>query len=309
MILLIPRLTWPRCQMAGQQPAAIFLLIILLSAHSSLHMVDAQLDQWTDTDSYEPLGCRDRQMCCKGRDSSCVVSEFHPNSIIEDLDTNRTIRCYCDESCVTLGDCCHDLRSFCGAQDCEVTPWSDWSQCSSACGVGKMSRRRTVLQESSNGGKACPALLQTRACFNNQCEKRHEMREVAALLPGIFAHARDANETFDIRHNLRINYPKDPAEESSQEYCAHFEVTKASKRCKLEVWTSNIKEGAQVCVDCQKGAMRKKLGYRCKGQGLLNTETRWSAMLVNGCHGKWLLKERKADCHCDVNDHNAFIFV
>ncbi|OQV22143.1 putative Somatomedin-B and thrombospondin type-1 domain-containing protein [Hypsibius exemplaris] len=292
-----------------------FLIAVAVCVHVLLspQLVDGQ---WTASDQdarygdeQMPLGCEARKMCCTGRDSSCVVSEFHPNSIIEDLDTNRTIRCYCDESCLTLGDCCHDLRSFCGVSDCIVSPWGNWSHCSSACGVGKMSRRRQVLQESSNGGRVCPALLQSRACFNNDCTKRQEVREVAAILPGIFGAARGENETFDIRHNLRMNYPKDLQHESSKEYCAYFEVTKASKRCMLEVWSSQFKVGAQVCVECQKGAMRKNIGYRCKGQGLVNTDTRWSAMLVNGCHGKWQLTEKQENCHCDPNDHNSFIFV
>lgn len=89
-------------------PWTLILLVILIPACGLVSGVTGQ------SSDYEPLGCRDRQMCCAGRDSSCVVSEFHPNSIIEDLDTNKTIRCYCDESCLTLGDCCHDLRSYCG---------------------------------------------------------------------------------------------------------------------------------------------------------------------------------------------------
>lgn len=107
-------------------------------------------------------------------------------------------------------------------------------------------------------------------------------------------------------------------------------MTKATKRCELETWSSIFKDGGRLCVDCQKSAMRKALGYRyycqrhtatqstkfcenkrfrCKGQGLLNTETRWSAMLVHGCHGKWLLTSREPECRCGQKDQHSMIFV
>lgn len=55
--------------------------------------------------------CRDANLCCPGRDSSCVVQKAHQNAIIEDL-TDKP--CYCDHACLKLGDCCPDFRETCG---------------------------------------------------------------------------------------------------------------------------------------------------------------------------------------------------
>jgi len=40
--------------------------------------------------------------------------------------------------------------------DCEVTEWSEWSQCSALCGGGSRSRSRQVLKMAKHGGNPCP---------------------------------------------------------------------------------------------------------------------------------------------------------
>lgn len=57
--------------------------------------------------------CRDANLCCPGRDSSCVIQKAHQNAIIEDL-TDKP--CYCDHACLKLGDCCPDFRETCGGK-------------------------------------------------------------------------------------------------------------------------------------------------------------------------------------------------
>lgn len=54
--------------------------------------------------------------------------------------------------------------------DCRVSEWEQWSECDAACGVGSMSRSRTVQYEPQNGGKECPDLRQKRACHGQRCE-------------------------------------------------------------------------------------------------------------------------------------------
>ncbi|UYV73936.1 SPON1 [Cordylochernes scorpioides] len=52
--------------------------------------------------------------------------------------------------------------------DCVVTPWSPWTACSRSCGGGRRERRRMVLLNAENGGRACPRkLVQRRKCKDN----------------------------------------------------------------------------------------------------------------------------------------------
>ena len=53
--------------------------------------------------------------------------------------------------------------------DCEVEDWSSWSDCSATCGGGNKTRGRGVVQEADNGGTACPALEEVKACNSDQC--------------------------------------------------------------------------------------------------------------------------------------------
>lgn len=74
------------------------------------------------------------------------------------------------QSPLLSGAACPDLEEAqacntgpCVPVDCTVSAWGPWSLCSSASG-GTQNRTRTVLQEPSNGGAACPALEETQAC-------------------------------------------------------------------------------------------------------------------------------------------------
>ncbi|GBO00597.1 hypothetical protein AVEN_259549-1 [Araneus ventricosus] len=155
--------------------------------------------------------CGEAQLCCAGRDGSCVVQ---PPS----MEQGRP--CYCDHACLRVGDCCHDFQEVCGALDCRVSEWGAWSECSAGCGTGSMSRKRHVLANPRNGGGSCPELLQKRSCFGASCEPKTSVkanREIAMILPATYGGIRQINATQDIRTNLRLKYKKDPEEENSKE--------------------------------------------------------------------------------------------
>lgn len=58
--------------------------------------------------------CRDSQLCCNGRDSSCVVQKAPINALIENLNDKP---CYCDHACLRLDDCCNDFKDYCSGKN------------------------------------------------------------------------------------------------------------------------------------------------------------------------------------------------
>ena len=54
-------------------------------------------------------------------------------------------------------------------KDCEVGPWTDFTECSKQCGGGEQQRTRETLAEPQNGGAACPELKQERPCNAQPC--------------------------------------------------------------------------------------------------------------------------------------------
>ncbi|KAH8420216.1 hypothetical protein KR009_007514 [Drosophila setifemur] len=194
--------------------------------------------------------CREAQLCCTGRDSSCVVQKAPVNAIIEDLSDKP---CYCDHACLKLGDCCVDFKDHCGVLDCQVGEWGEWGECDKSCGTGMMTRTREVLQAAQNGGKHCPTLLQKRGCQGYRCHGHHDkkiLREMALLLPAALSHNRHANDSSDIRRNLRTRYRDSYKHNRDHEYCVEFEVLKASKAChKLPPYNLML-EGDRITVRC-----------------------------------------------------------
>jgi len=53
--------------------------------------------------------------------------------------------------------------------DCTVGDWYLKSACTKACGGGKETWQRNVVKPSKNGGKACPAMTETRDCNKQAC--------------------------------------------------------------------------------------------------------------------------------------------
>ncbi|XP_039283369.1 spondin-2 [Nilaparvata lugens] len=61
------------------------------------------------------------------------------------------------------------LRKFKGGgRDCKVSEWGAWGACSASCGVGEMTRQRTVERHARRSGKPCPPLMQTKWCGAGQ---------------------------------------------------------------------------------------------------------------------------------------------
>ena len=54
-------------------------------------------------------------------------------------------------------------------QDCEVSEFSAWTTCTHSCGGGTQTRLRSVQENATNGGNACPVLQQSRDCNEHDC--------------------------------------------------------------------------------------------------------------------------------------------
>jgi hypothetical protein len=56
-----------------------------------------------------------------------------------------------------------------GSVNCAVSDWSNYGNCSKTCGGGTQSRTRTITTQPSNGGQACPTLIETKSCNTQSC--------------------------------------------------------------------------------------------------------------------------------------------
>ena len=70
--------------------------------------------------------------------------------------------------------CPHTAETFaCNAhpcvKHCVVSNFSAWTTCTTSCGTGAQSRSRSVLQNATLGGYACPYLQETRPCNAHPC--------------------------------------------------------------------------------------------------------------------------------------------
>ncbi|ELU07807.1 hypothetical protein CAPTEDRAFT_170824 [Capitella teleta] len=264
-----------------------------------------------------PSNCYEAQSCCQGRNNTCkavgprIKQPAEPSPF-----------CFCDSTCLELGDCCLDYEEHCKAVDCVTTKdFGTWKECSSRCGLGFKERTKDIQVQPRNGGKKCQDIKQLKSCFGMNCKVARtphgnmEARETGKIIPAEFGSWRTNklyNPYRDIRRNLFRHYEAN-AIVHRPAYCARFEITSARRSCLVRSrnnpWTKELTVGSTVCVECQELAMKKKLGVRCKGHGVFNKETSWNAMGASGCHGEWVMKTRHEECRCDPNQELSLIFL
>ncbi|KAM8808098.1 SPON1 protein, partial [Eudromia elegans] len=79
------------------------------------------------------------------------------------------------KSAAELGDCNEELEQVEKCMlpecpiDCELTEWSQWSECNTSCGKGHMIRTRMIKMEPQFGGTACPETVQRSKCRVRKC--------------------------------------------------------------------------------------------------------------------------------------------
>ncbi|XP_053121086.1 spondin-1 isoform X2 [Hemicordylus capensis] len=79
------------------------------------------------------------------------------------------------KSLAELGDCNEELEQVEKCMlpecpiDCELTEWSQWSECNKSCGKGHMIRTRMIQMEPQFGGAPCPETVQRKKCRIRKC--------------------------------------------------------------------------------------------------------------------------------------------
>ncbi|XP_054827813.1 spondin-1 isoform X1 [Eublepharis macularius] len=79
------------------------------------------------------------------------------------------------KSAAELGDCNEELEQVekCMLPECpincELTEWSQWSECNKSCGKGHMIRTRIIDMEPQFGGAPCPETVQRKKCRIRKC--------------------------------------------------------------------------------------------------------------------------------------------
>uniref|UniRef100_A0A452UQG3 Spondin-1 n=1 Tax=Ursus maritimus TaxID=29073 RepID=A0A452UQG3_URSMA len=65
-----------------------------------------------------------------------------------------------------------------GPIDCELTEWSQWSECNKSCGKGHMIRTRMIQMEPQFGGAPCPETVQRKKCRVRKCLKNPSIQKL-----------------------------------------------------------------------------------------------------------------------------------
>ncbi|KAJ0023893.1 hypothetical protein NQD34_003792 [Periophthalmus magnuspinnatus] len=260
--------------------------VVLILLKTCLSLVD-----------FSHCGCREAGLCCSGRDMACVTKGWK---------SDRTFgTCFCDQSCASTQDCCDDYNTACPAVPCEVSEWSEWSGCAEPCRAAVRTRSRSVITERLNGGLPCPHLEEHAGCAQYWTQQGHCHN---SLVPALITSSGYGNA----RKKREI-----PDSEVTG-YCVRFQLTSMTADCAQSRgahtrWMQYLREGHQVCVECQPPALAQGQAH-CAGDGesLYSNDIRfpslqWRAVGNPRCRGVWRRVERLDTCSCPTA--HSFLFI
>uniref|UniRef100_A0A8C4W256 SMB domain-containing protein n=1 Tax=Gopherus evgoodei TaxID=1825980 RepID=A0A8C4W256_9SAUR len=232
-------------------------------------------------------GCAELGRCCRGRDLACVSSGWRPD--------RSHGACYCDQACPRTMDCCHDYPQACPEVSCAVSEWSDWSGCAEPCRATYRVRRRHVVQEPRNGGKACPPLEEKAGCVEYWNQEGAECKQsLSKCIENATSWAHDCH--FCCR------------------YCVEFQITAITEGClqgsgSYTQWMRYLSKGHTACVECQPPALDSR-SLHCYGDGSgsdKNQLLHWQAMGNPWCKGTWRRVRQLDTCSCP--SVHSFLFI
>uniref|UniRef100_A0A671SBU9 Si:dkey-7k24.5 n=1 Tax=Sinocyclocheilus anshuiensis TaxID=1608454 RepID=A0A671SBU9_9TELE len=199
--------------------------------------------------------------------------------------------CYCDQA--------FDLA--CPAVSCVVSEWSMWSGCLEPGKPTMHTRQRQVIQEARNGGEPCPSLHQTAGCaeYHDQHGPCLQSLVPALIITGGYGSARKKREILD----------------NITGYCVEFKLMSLMADCQRSFslhtrWMRYLKEGHQVCVECQPPALAQGQRY-CSGDGENmgqdSMSLQWQAVGNSRCRRLWRRVRRGDSCSCPTV--HSFLFI
>ncbi|KAF8358207.1 hypothetical protein PRIPAC_93202 [Pristionchus pacificus] len=253
-----------------------------------------------------------------------IVAEHLPLTVLEtnqvEYDSGMKIMyleappmsCFCDETCIELGDCCSDYTYVCPRRDCRVSEWSQWEGCKvdgdRKCGTGTQKRVRTVTQSSDHGGERCPALKEMRTCFKG-CEKTgssyEEETTVALLLDYKYNGTRSRHSK---RHRWMTGLER--ANRTSY-YCVEYKIGWVNRNCINPSITARLHRGNTICAECQPEAQVHRKSLRCASDLDDGDMGFWKLIGPQSCNGIWTRVTRIDNCRCsrDIPSVDPFLLV
>eukprot|EP01006_Ploeotia_vitrea_P036535 TRINITY_DN66031_c1_g1_i1.p1 TRINITY_DN66031_c1_g1~~TRINITY_DN66031_c1_g1_i1.p1 ORF type:complete len:354 (-),score=49.17 TRINITY_DN66031_c1_g1_i1:202-1263(-) len=67
-------------------------------------------------------------------------------------------------------------------QDCMLTPWSEWGECSNSCGKGAAVRTREIIMPINGKGQACKSIQQTKECNHKTWWCEHGVSTIVVIV-------------------------------------------------------------------------------------------------------------------------------
>jgi len=81
--------------------AMMMMMMVVVAADVAVTRTSSQSDEST------ARGCLGLGYCCRGRNVSCSSTGQRSDN------KDETATCFCDEECLSIGDCCLDYRAAC----------------------------------------------------------------------------------------------------------------------------------------------------------------------------------------------------
>ncbi|KAK6740704.1 hypothetical protein RB195_008887 [Necator americanus] len=221
--------------------------------------------------------------------------------------------CYCDETCVVLGDCCSDYTFVCPRRDCAVSSWGPWENCvadDGVCGIGVQQRTRYVTQKPERGGQQCPPLKEMRTC-HTQCSKRRSLDDITTVALLLDYRYNDTRSKM-ARDNIYWDLPSvhEKLKEATY-YCVKYKIGWVNRNCWHKQFKTRLYRGNTICAECQPEATLHRNNGRCASDLEDGEQGFWKLIGPKSCNGMWTRIGRDNNCHCSKNhaDLDPFLIV